>query len=126
MKLKEALAKLESMGDEKRRAFNVKHGAGTMKHFGVATGDIRTLAKKIKTDHALALQLWKTGNIDAQLLAERRDDRNRSSFAYVHRRAAKAPLDRSRGSRHVWAIQRHDDTRCQAMTHEFHTNPRRA
>src|SRR5688500_14069364 len=69
MNLKEALGKLESMGDENRRAVNVKHGAGTMKHFGVATGDIRALAKKFKTDHALALQLWKTGNIDAQLLA---------------------------------------------------------
>jgi 3-methyladenine DNA glycosylase AlkD len=69
MALKEVLAKLESLGDEKRRAFNIKNGAGKMKHFGVATGDIRALAKKIKTDHDLALQLWKTGNIDAQLLA---------------------------------------------------------
>ena len=32
-------------------------------------GDLRALAKQIKSDHALALQLWKTGNIDAQLLA---------------------------------------------------------
>jgi len=69
MTLKEALAKLESMGDEKRRAWNVKNGAGKAKTFGVATGDIRGLAKKIKADHELALQLWKTGNIDAQLLA---------------------------------------------------------
>jgi 3-methyladenine DNA glycosylase AlkD len=69
MKLKEALGKLESMGDEKRRAWNAKQGLGKIKQFGVATGDIRALAKKIKTDHELALQLWKTGNIDAQLLA---------------------------------------------------------
>jgi len=69
MNLKETLTKLESLGDEKRRAFNIKNGAGKMKQFGVAMGDLRTLAKKIKTDHALALQLWKTGNIDAQLLA---------------------------------------------------------
>lgn len=69
MNLKEALAKLESMGDEKRRAFNVKNGAGKAKQFGVQTGDIRALAKKINTDHALAVDLWKTGNIDAQLLA---------------------------------------------------------
>jgi 3-methyladenine DNA glycosylase AlkD len=69
MNLKETLAKLESLGDEKRRAYNVKNGAGKMKQFGVAMGDLRTLAKKIKTDHALALELWKTGNIDAQLLA---------------------------------------------------------
>ena len=69
MNLKETLAKLESLGDEKRRAWNIKNGAGKLKHFGVPTGDIRTLAKKIKTDHALALELWKTLNIDAQLLA---------------------------------------------------------
>ena len=69
MNLKEALAKLESLGDEKRRAWNVKNGAGKAKTFGCETGAIRALAKKIKTDHELALQLWKTGNIDAQLLA---------------------------------------------------------
>ena len=69
MNVKETLAKLESLGDEKRRAFNIKNGAGKMRQFGVAMGDLRTLAKKIKTDHALALELWKTGNIDAQLLA---------------------------------------------------------
>lgn len=75
MTLKEALAKLESMGDEKRRAHNAKAWAGNpggavkLKQFGCAMGDIRALAKQIKTDHELALQLWNTGNIDAQLLA---------------------------------------------------------
>jgi 3-methyladenine DNA glycosylase AlkD len=72
--LKETLTKLESLGDEKRREYNLKpapHGipAGKLKQFGVAMGDLRALAKKIKTDHELAMQLWKTGNIDAQLLA---------------------------------------------------------
>lgn len=77
MNLKEALAQLESLGNESRRAFNLKpapHGipAGKIKQFGVAMGDLRNLAAKIKSDHALALQLWKAGNppnIDAQLLA---------------------------------------------------------
>jgi 3-methyladenine DNA glycosylase AlkD len=74
MNLKEALAKLESMGDEGRRAYNLKpapHGvaAGKLKQFGCAMGDLRALAKKIKNDHKLAMELWKTGNIDAQLLA---------------------------------------------------------
>lgn len=69
MNLKETLAKLEALGDEKRRAWNVRNGAGRAKQFGVATGDIRALAKKIKTNHELALQLWKTGNIDARMLA---------------------------------------------------------
>lgn len=69
MNLKEALAKLESLGDAKRRDWNVKNGAAKARTFGVETGKLRALAKSIKTDHALALQLWKTGNIDAQLLA---------------------------------------------------------
>ncbi|MCG3128628.1 MAG: hypothetical protein CHACPFDD_03517 [Phycisphaerae bacterium] len=69
MNLKETLATLESLGDDKRREWNVKNGAGKTKTFGCATGDIRALAKKIKTNHELALELWKTGNVDAQLLA---------------------------------------------------------
>lgn len=69
MNLKEALARLEALGDEKRREWNIRNGAARGKTFGVATGDIRALARKIKTDHQLALQLWKTGNVDAQLLA---------------------------------------------------------
>lgn len=69
MTVKETLEKLESLGDEKRRAWNVKNGAEKARTFGVETGAIRALAKKIKTNHELALQLWKTGNIDAQLLA---------------------------------------------------------
>src|SRR5262245_23302079 len=68
MTSKEALAKLKSLGDEKIRKQNTKRGAGE-NQFGVQMGDIRKLAAKIKTDHALALELWKTGNLDARLLA---------------------------------------------------------
>jgi 3-methyladenine DNA glycosylase AlkD len=68
MTLKEALEQLEALGNEKMRAHHAKHGAGD-NQFGVKLGDIRTLAKKIGPDHELALSLWKTGNIDAQLLA---------------------------------------------------------
>ena len=72
---KDILTELEALGDEKRRKYNAKvgpdgiPGAPLDKQFGVKTGDIRKLAKKIKTDHELALKLWKTDNIDAQLLA---------------------------------------------------------
>lgn len=68
MPLKEALAKLESLGNEKVRAQRKKHGAGD-NQFGVALGDIRKLAAKIKSNHQLAFALWDTGNIDARLLA---------------------------------------------------------
>jgi len=68
MKLAEALARLESLGNAKVRAQNAKAGAGD-RQFGVSLGDIRALAKKIRADHALALTLWDTGNVDAQFLA---------------------------------------------------------
>ena len=68
MTLDEALEKLEALGNEKMRAKNRKRGAGD-NQFGVQLGDIRKLAAAIKTDHALALALWGTGNIDARLLA---------------------------------------------------------
>ncbi len=62
------MARLEALGDEKRRAFNAKRGAGD-NQFGVKTGDIRKLAKEIKANHELGLSLWDTGNVDAQMLA---------------------------------------------------------
>jgi 3-methyladenine DNA glycosylase AlkD len=66
--LEETLAQLKSLGNEKRRAHNKKSGAGD-NQFGVELGAIRKLAAKIKTNHPLALALWDSGNIDAQLLA---------------------------------------------------------
>lgn len=68
MKLNEALKQLKALGDAKVRAYNAKHGGGE-NQFGVSLGDIRGVAKTIKTDHALALELWETGNLDAQFLA---------------------------------------------------------
>ena len=68
MNINEALSQLKSLGDPARRAYNAKMG-GPDNQFGVKLGDIRTVAKKIKTDHELALKLWETGNVDAQLLA---------------------------------------------------------
>ena len=68
MTLKEALANLKSLSNEKMLAQNTKNGAHK-NQFGVKLGDIRTVANQIKTDHALALELWKTENIDARLLA---------------------------------------------------------
>jgi 3-methyladenine DNA glycosylase AlkD len=68
MTLNEALKQLKTLGSAKVRAQNSKSGAGD-NQFGVSLGDIRVLAKKIRTDHALALSLWDSGNVDAQFLA---------------------------------------------------------
>ncbi|HUG91266.1 MAG TPA: DNA alkylation repair protein [Planctomycetaceae bacterium] len=68
MTLQETLKQLQALGSAKVRAQNARSGAGE-KQYGVSLGDIRALAKKIRTDHALALSLWETGNVDAQFLA---------------------------------------------------------
>jgi 3-methyladenine DNA glycosylase AlkD len=62
------LAQLEGLSNKATRAQNTKRGAGD-NQFGVKLGDIRTVANKVKTNHELALSLWKTVNVDAQLLA---------------------------------------------------------
>ncbi len=46
----------------------VRHGASAPQ-FGARRGEVRKLAKQIKTNHELALALWDTGNIDARFLA---------------------------------------------------------
>ena len=68
MTVNEILTRLKSLGDDARRAHNTKAGAPD-NQFGVKLGDIRAMAKKIKTDHELALDLWDTANVEAQLLA---------------------------------------------------------
>ena len=68
MTVNEILARLQTLGNDARRAHNTRAGAPD-NQFGVMLGDIRTLAKTIKSDHELALNLWDTGNVEAQLLA---------------------------------------------------------
>jgi 3-methyladenine DNA glycosylase AlkD len=68
MTVDEILTQLESLGDDARRKHNTKAGAPD-NQFGVKLGDLRAIAKKLKTNHDLALELWDTGNVEAQLLA---------------------------------------------------------
>lgn len=68
MTLDQALAELKALSNEKVLQMNKKNGAHD-NLFGVKLGDIRTVANKIKIDHALGLELWATGNIDARLLS---------------------------------------------------------
>lgn len=62
------MAALEAKGSQQTRRTYLRHGASEPL-FGVKFGDLRPLAKRIGTDHALAEQLWASGNADAQLLA---------------------------------------------------------
>lgn len=64
MTFDDVMARLASLSNPDLLARNVTNGAGS-----VPMGDIRILAKAIKTDHALGLRLWATENVDARLVA---------------------------------------------------------
>jgi len=68
MTLEVALQRLAALGSERMRTQNRRHGVAG-EQFGVRLGDIRKVAAEVKGDHALALALWETGNLDARLLA---------------------------------------------------------
>ncbi|QUI22377.1 DNA alkylation repair protein [Vallitalea pronyensis] len=68
MKIHEVMTELELMGTEQTRKIYRNHGCkGPL--FGVKIGDLKKLVKKIKKDHELGLELFKTGNYDAMYLA---------------------------------------------------------
>jgi 3-methyladenine DNA glycosylase AlkD len=68
MTVGEVLERLEALGDERVRARNRRLGAGD-EQFGVTLGEIRKVAKSLGRDHDLARELWKTGTLEARLLA---------------------------------------------------------
>lgn len=67
MNAKEILATLKKLGKPQTGAIYKRHGSGD-NVFGVLTSEIAKL-QKIKVDHALAMELWKTGNAEARVLA---------------------------------------------------------
>ena len=64
------MAALEAAGTAQNRKVYARHGAAEPM-FGVSYAALGKIAKTIKTDHALARQLWDTGNHDARVLALR-------------------------------------------------------
>ncbi len=68
MTVEEVMNELKAMGNEKTKATLLKHGAKEP-FYGVKTGDLKKIQKKIKKDHQLSLDLYKTGNSDAMYLA---------------------------------------------------------
>ena len=68
MNAQQILSTLEKLGKPQTAAIYKRYGTGN-NVFGVLTSEIAKLQKKIKVDHALALELWKTKNAEARVLA---------------------------------------------------------
>ena len=68
MKLKEVMSELAAKGSEATKRLWLKHRAKEP-FFGVKIADLKVIAKKLKGEQALALELYATGDRDAQYLA---------------------------------------------------------
>ncbi|MGM0385275.1 MAG: DNA alkylation repair protein [Actinomycetota bacterium] len=63
--LDQVMAELAALEDPRMRAVNERHGDD----HGVNLTKLRALAKRLKTQHDLARELWETGDTAARLLA---------------------------------------------------------
>ncbi len=68
MDLNEVMHALQEFGNNQTKKMLVRHGAREP-FFGVKVGDLKKLARKIKKNHRLALELYNTENSDAMYLA---------------------------------------------------------
>lgn len=89
MDLKEAMSALQSHARESCKKTYLRHGAKEPL-FGVLTGDLSALKKRIKIDHELAEALIATGNADARLLGFMVADPERLEVKQVEGWLAKA------------------------------------
>ncbi len=111
--LEETLGQLAALGKASVRAQNAKgsawaKGAGD-NQFGVSRGDLRDLAKKIKTNHELALALWATANVDAQLLATLLIKVNLLSAAELERMVKSITFNWVADWLHSYVVKEHAD-----------------
>src|ERR1700743_2585093 len=67
--VKTVMAELKSKGKENTRAIYARHGIPIERTFGVSNADLKVIAKTIKKQQALALELYETGVMDAMYLA---------------------------------------------------------
>jgi 3-methyladenine DNA glycosylase AlkD len=63
------LSRLRSLGSAKNRAGMARYGITSKKVFGVGMKPITALRRRIGRDHDLALKLWKSGWLEARVLA---------------------------------------------------------
>lgn len=68
MKASECLKKLSALGTAQNRKIYARHGV-VGDAFGVSYANLGKLKKAIKSDHELAVALWKSKNHDARILA---------------------------------------------------------
>lgn len=72
------------MGDEQTRKTLARHGAPA-NIYGVKVGDMKTIVKRVKKNHELAIGLYDSGNSDAMYLAGLIGDETKMTKADLNR-----------------------------------------
>ena len=108
MKLSEVMAALERKGSESVKRLLMKHGAREP-FFGVKVGDMKPLAKQLKGRQELAIELYATGNGDAQYLAGMIADGRLMTKAQLNLWAKTAAWDMISGTTVPWVASEHPD-----------------
>jgi 3-methyladenine DNA glycosylase AlkD len=90
MNAQEILTTFEKLGKPQTAAIYKRHGSGD-NVFGVLTSEIAKIKKKIKVDHRLAMDLWKTQNSEARILALQIADPDKLTRADADRMLADGP-----------------------------------
>ena len=87
----EILSVLKKAGKPQTAAIYKRYGTGD-NVFGTLTSEVGKLQKKIKVDHALALELWETGNAEARMLAVQIADPQKVTKALAEKFLAGGPV----------------------------------
>lgn len=108
MTLEQTMAELAAKGSESTKRIFAKHGAKEP-FFGVKVADLKIVQKKIRGDQALALQLYATGNGDAQYLAGLVADGRKMTTAQLQSWADRAAWSMVSGTIVPWVASEHPD-----------------
>ena len=108
MTLEQVMSELAAKGSETTKRALLRHGAKEP-FFGVRIGDLKVIHKKIKGDQALAMQLYATGNSDAQYLAGMVADGRKMTPAQIRKWIETACWGMVSGNTCVWVASEHPD-----------------
>ena len=108
MTLAQVMSELAAKGSESTKRTLLRHGAKEP-FFGVKIGDMKPLHKKLKGEQALALQLYATGNGDAQYLAGMIADGAKMTRTQLQQWADTAAWDMISGNTVPWVASEHPD-----------------
>lgn len=108
MTLVEVMSGLAAKGSDQIKKIYLRHGAKEP-FFGVKIADLKVIQKRIKGDQALAMELYATGNGDAQHLAGMVADGRKMTRAQLQKWAATAAWGMISDYTVAWVASEHPD-----------------